>query len=33
MNLPNKVKDKIIELAKKHGVKKVFLFGSRARGG
>jgi len=32
MNLPNKVKDKIIELAKKHGVKKVFLFGSRARG-
>ena len=32
MNLPNKVKDKIIELAKKHGVKKVILFGSRARG-
>lgn len=32
MNLPNKVKDKIIELAKKHGVEKVILFGSRARG-
>ena len=32
MNLPEKVKDKIIELAKKHGVKKVILFGSRARG-
>lgn len=32
MNLPEKVKDKIIELAKKYGVKKVILFGSRARG-
>ena len=32
MNLPQKVKDKIIELAKKHGVEKVILFGSRARG-
>ena len=32
MNLPEKVKDKIIELARKCGVKKVILFGSRARG-
>ena len=32
MNLPQKVRDKIIELAKKHGVEKVILFGSRARG-
>ena len=32
MNLPEKVKNKIIELAKKYGVKKVILFGSRARG-
>ena len=32
MNLPQKVMDKIIELAKKHGVEKVILFGSRARG-
>ena len=32
MNLPEKVKDKIIELARKYGVKKVILFGSRARG-
>ncbi|WP_297964742.1 nucleotidyltransferase family protein [uncultured Anaerovibrio sp.] len=32
MNLPEKVIDKIIELARKYGVKKVILFGSRARG-
>lgn len=32
MDLPQKVRDKIIELAKKHGVEKVILFGSRARG-
>jgi predicted nucleotidyltransferase len=32
MHLPEKVKDKIIELAKKYGLKKVILFGSRARG-
>lgn len=32
MNLPDNVKDKIIELAKKYGIKKVILFGSRARG-
>ena len=32
MNLPQKVRDKIIELAKKHEVEKVILFGSRARG-
>ncbi|MBO5588485.1 MAG: nucleotidyltransferase domain-containing protein [Anaerovibrio sp.] len=32
MNLPEKVKNKIIELARKCGVKKVILFGSRARG-
>jgi predicted nucleotidyltransferase len=32
MNLPEKVKDKIIALARKCGVKKVILFGSRARG-
>ena len=32
MNLPERVKDKIIELAKKYGIKEVILFGSRARG-
>ncbi|WP_027397437.1 nucleotidyltransferase family protein [Anaerovibrio lipolyticus] len=32
MNLPEKLRDKIIELAKKYGIKKVILFGSRARG-
>ena len=32
MNLPEKLRDKIIELARKYGVKKVILFGSRARG-
>lgn len=32
MNFPEKVRDKIIELAKKYGIKKVILFGSRARG-
>ena len=32
MHLPEKVKDKIIELAEKYGIKKVILFGSRARG-
>ena len=32
MNLPEKVKSGIIELAKKYGIKKVILFGSRARG-
>ena len=32
MNLPEKVNDKIIELARKYGVKRVILFGSRARG-
>lgn len=32
MNLPEKVIDTIIELARKYGVKKVILFGSRARG-
>ena len=32
MNLSEKLRDKIIELAKKYGIKKVILFGSRARG-
>ena len=32
MNLPERVTDKIIELAKKYGIKEVILFGSRARG-
>lgn len=32
MDLPQHVHDGIIKLAKKYGVKKVVLFGSRARG-
>ena len=32
MNLPEHVHKGIIELAQKYGVKKVILFGSRARG-
>jgi len=32
MDLPEKIRDKIIELAKKYGIKKLILFGSRARG-
>ena len=32
MNLEKSVADEIISLAKRHGVRKVVLFGSRARG-
>ena len=32
MNLPDNVKEKVIELAQKYRIKKVILFGSRARG-
>lgn len=32
MDLPQHVYDAIVDLAKKYGVKKVVLFGSRARG-
>lgn len=32
MNLEKAIADEIIFLAKKHGVKKVLLYGSRARG-
>lgn len=32
MNLPEKIKDKIKELAQKYRIRKVILFGSRARG-
>ena len=32
MNLPGNVKEKVIELAQKYKIKKVILFGSRARG-
>lgn len=32
MNLEKSVADEIISLAKRHGVRKVLLFGSRARG-
>ncbi len=32
MNLEKSVADEIISLAKKHGVKKVVLYGSRAKG-
>lgn len=32
MNLPDNVKAKVIELAQKYRIKKVILFGSRARG-
>lgn len=31
-NLEKRVKDDIIKIAKKHGIRKVILFGSRARG-
>ena len=31
MNLPDNVKEKVIELAQKYRIKKVILFGSRAR--
>lgn len=31
-NLPERVEDDIIKIAKKDGIKKVILFGSRARG-
>lgn len=32
MNLPEKVRDGIVSLAKKYHIRKVILFGSRARG-
>lgn len=32
MNLPENVKNEIAELAKRHNIRKVTLFGSRARG-